>query len=136
MSARSKARKRAVEVLYEAEVRGEDPSDILAARVRRTEGPPLNPYIRALVDGVQAHRARIDDLISTYAEGWTLDRMPVVDRNILRVGAYELFWGEVPEGVAISEAVALAGELSTDESATFVNGLLGRFKQLKPQLTL
>ena len=138
MAARSKARKRALEVLYEAEIRREPPADVL---VRRAEdaGQPLaeQAFVDRLVAGVDEHRDRIDELIATYSVGWTLDRMPIVDRNILRLGAYELLWNdEVPDGVAISEAVALVTELSTDESPRFVNGLLSRLLELKPSLSL
>src|SRR5690349_16377074 len=88
-----------------------------------------------LVEGYAEHIARIDELIATYAVGWTLDRMPVVDRNILRLGAYELVWeDETPDAVVIDEAVQLAKEFSTDDSPAFVNGLLGRIKELKPSL--
>ncbi|PZG15411.1 transcription antitermination factor NusB [Nonomuraea aridisoli] len=136
MSARGKARRRALDILFESELRGEDPLKILAERVARQE-PPVNEYTSTIVEGVARHRTRIDELITTYAEGWTLDRMPAVDRNLLRGGTYELLWMPgVPEGVVISEWVHLAGELSTDESPQFVNGLLARFKQLKPSLTL
>lgn len=139
MAARSKARKRALEILYEAEVRGDKPVDVLDRRVRQAAGQLLveQAFVERLVDGVVAHRERIDELITTYAVGWTLDRMPVVDRNVLRLGAWELLWSdEVPEGVAISEAVALVTELSTDESPRFVNGLLSRLLELKPSLSL
>ncbi|SDI05337.1 transcription antitermination factor NusB [Nonomuraea jiangxiensis] len=136
MSARGKARRRALDILFEAELRGEDPLTVLAERVERQD-PPVNEYTSAIVEGVGKQRARIDELITTYSEGWTLDRMPAVDRNLLRGGTYELLWMPgVPEGVVISEWVHLAGELSTDESPQFVNGLLARFKQLKPSLTL
>ena len=136
MSARSKARQRALEILFEGELRGMPALDVLARRVA-TASPPLNQYAATLVEGVHARLERIDELLATYAVGWTLDRMPAVDRNILRIGAYELLWcDDVPDGVAISEAVALARELSTDESPTFVNGLLSRLQQLKPSLTL
>jgi N utilization substance protein B len=138
VAARSKARRRALEVLYEAEIRGEPPSDVLARRVEQAEQPLAEQaFAERLVDGVAAHRERIDELIATYSVGWTLDRMPMVDRNILRLGAYELLWSdEVPDGVAISESVALATELSTDESPRFVNGLLSRLLELKPSLSL
>ncbi|GGP07972.1 transcription antitermination factor NusB [Nonomuraea glycinis] len=136
MSARGKARRRALDILFEAEARTEDPIKILGERVERKD-PPVNEYTSAIVEGVARHAARIDELITTYSEGWTLDRMPAVDRNLLRGGTYELLWmPDVPEGVVISEWVHLAAELSTDESPQFVNGLLARFKQLKPSLTL
>ncbi|HEY3681697.1 MAG TPA: transcription antitermination factor NusB [Streptosporangiaceae bacterium] len=136
MSARSKARQRALEILFEADVRDVPAPDVLKRRVE-TSSPPLNPYATTLIEGVGAHLERIDELLATYAVGWTLDRMPAVDRNILRIGAFELLWAaDVPDGVAISESVALARELSTDESPTYVNGLLSRLQQLKPSLTL
>jgi transcription antitermination protein NusB len=136
MSARGKARRRALDILFEAEARSQDPLSVLAERLERAE-PPVNEYTATIVEGVCRHQARIDELITTYAEGWTLDRMPAVDRNLLRGGTYELLWmPDVPEGVVISEWVSLASELSTDESPQFVNGLMARFKQLKPSLAL
>jgi transcription antitermination protein NusB len=132
--ARSKARKRALDILFEAELRGEPVLDLLAERVAMGS-PPVSAYAAELVRGVTAHSARIDELIAAHAEGWTLDRMPAVDRNVLRIGVYELFWApDVPDGVAISEAVALAADLSTDASPAFVNGLLARLMELKPTL--
>jgi transcription antitermination protein NusB len=138
VAARSKARRRALEVLYEAEVRGEPASGVLERRSAEASQPLAEQaFVERLVAGVEEHRERIDELIATYSVGWTLDRMPMVDRNILRLGAYELLWNdEVPDGVAISEAVALATELSTDESPRFVNGLLSRLLELKPSLSL
>jgi transcription antitermination protein NusB len=136
MTARSKARKRALDVLFEAEIRGEPVLELLALRTDEAS-PPVSPYAVALVRGVQEHREQIDRLLAAHAQGWTLDRMPAVDRNILRIGTYELLWADaVPDAVAISEAVQLAGELSTDDSAGFVNGLLGRLLELKPTLAL
>ncbi|GIH68209.1 transcription antitermination factor NusB [Sphaerimonospora thailandensis] len=136
MSARGKARRRALDVLFEAEARRESPLSVLAERVERSD-PPVNEYTSKIVEGVVRHLERVDELISTYSEGWTLERMPAVDRNILRAGTFEMLWSDdVPEGVVISEWVHLAGELSTDESPQFVNGLLARFKQLKPSLSL
>ncbi len=138
MAARSKARRRALEVLYEAEMRGEPPVDVLDRRTRQAEHRLAEQdFLDRLVTGVSAQRERIDELIATYAVGWTLDRMPTVDRNVLRLGVYELLWcDDVPDGVAVSEAVALATELSTDESPRFVNGLLSRLAELKPSLSL
>ncbi len=136
MSARGKARKRALDMLFEAEQRGVPARDLLATRLADPE-PPVNPYTAQLVDGVLDHSERIDELLTTYAQGWTLDRMPAVDRNVLRLGVYELLWSDdVPDAVAISEAVGLARSLSTDESPAFVNGLLARILELKPQLTI
>lgn len=136
MSARGKARRRALEVLYAADIRGQPSLEVLAERSAQ-EGPPIPEYAAELVRGVQAHRARIDELLAANAEGWSLARMPPVDRNVLRIGAFELLWGEgIPDAVAISEAVALAGELSTEASPSFVNGLLARLLELKPTLAL
>jgi transcription antitermination protein NusB len=133
-SARSKARKRALDILFEAELRGLPVLDLLAERITMGS-PPVPPYAADLVRGVTVHRARIDELIGRYAEGWTLDRMPAVDRNVLRIGIYELLGADdVPDGVAISEAVLLARDLSTDASPAFVNGLLARIADLKPSL--
>jgi N utilization substance protein B len=127
--ARRKARKRAVDVLYESEMRGADTLDVLRDRVERAE-PPISPYSRTLVEGVVEHQARIDELISDYAADWTLDRMPPVDRNILRVAVFELLWcDDIDMPVAINEAVELAKSLSTDDSPRFVNGLLGRLAE-------
>jgi transcription antitermination protein NusB len=124
--ARSKARKRALDILYEAELRGLVPAHVLGERTIAGD-PPVPAYAAALVEGVVTHLARIDELLVTYAVGWRLDRMPPVDRNVLRIGTYELLWAEeVPDGVAIAEAVALARSLSTEDSPRFVNGLLAR----------
>ena len=136
MAARSKARKRALDILYEAEVREVPVLDLLTERITLGD-PPVSEYAADLVRGVTVNRERIDELIATHAEGWTLDRMPPVDRNILRIGVYELFWADdVPDGVVISEAVELASDLSTDASPVFVNGLLARLADLKPTITL
>jgi len=142
VSARSKARKRALDILYEAEIKGQPVLDLLAERsaaggAALAGGLPVSGYAAELVRGVHAHSGRIDQLLARYAQGWTLDRMPPVDRNILRIGAYELLWrSDVPDGVALSEAVLLARDLSTDESPAFVNGLLARLLELKPDLDL
>jgi transcription antitermination protein NusB len=136
MPARSKARKRALDLLFEAEVRAIPVLDLLAERTAAAD-PPVPDYAAALVRGVHEHGAQIDELLAAYSQGWALARMPAVDRNVLRIGAYELLWrDEVPDAVAISEAVALAGELSTDDSPGFVNGLLGTLLQVRPTLTL
>lgn len=139
MAARSKARKRAFQILFEADQRGADVQTVLAdwMRLARTDPrqPPVGEYTMQLVEGYAQSAARIDELLSTYSVGWTLDRMPVVDRGILRLGVYELLWvDDVPDAVAIDEAVQLAKEFSTDESPGFINGLLGRLKELKPTL--
>ena len=134
MPARSKARKRALDLLYEAEMRGEPVLELLGQRAAEAS-PPVVPYAAQLVRGVQEHRERIDELLAAHAEDWTLDRMPAVDRNILRIGTYELLWADdVPDGVAISEAVQLARSLSTEASPAFVNGLLARLLELKRSL--
>ena len=134
--ARSKARKRALDVLYEAGQRRVDALGTLRERLAQSD-PPVPEYAVTLVEGVVAHQSRIDELLATYAEEWTLDRMPPVDLAILRIGAFELLWcADVPDAVAISEAVELASSLSTDESPGFVNGLLGRLLQLKPSLAV
>jgi N utilization substance protein B len=126
MAARSKARKRAVDVLYESDVRGVDSLSTLRDRVALAD-PPVNDYTVSLVEGAQEHRARIDEILTAYAEGWTIERMPGVDRAVLRLGVYELLWREdVPDAVVIDEAVELAKSLSTDESPRFVNGVLAR----------
>jgi N utilization substance protein B len=132
VAARSKARKRALDVLFEAELRGLPVLGLLAERMSLGE-QPTPEYAAEIVRGVQAHRDEIDKLMADNAVGWTLERMPAVDRNVLRIGVWELLWADdVPDGVAISEAVALAQDLSTDGSPAFVNGLLAKVKQLKP----
>jgi N utilization substance protein B len=134
MGARSKARKRALDLLYAADLRGEPATDTLDRTVEEGAGPS-NDYTVTLVRGVVEHQARLDDLLSTYSEGWTLDRMPAVDRNVLRIGLWELLYADdVPDEVAISEAMALVRELSTDESPPFVNGILGNLQRNKATL--
>jgi transcription antitermination protein NusB len=132
--ARSKARKRALDVLFEAEQRDIPVLGLLAERLSLGE-TPTPEYAAELVRGVAAHSEQIDSLIAENAEGWTLDRMPAVDRNVLRLGVYELLWADgVPDPVAISEAVLLARDLSTDGSPAFVNGLLAKILELKPTI--
>ncbi len=131
MSARSKARKRALDVLFESEQRGVDVLETLAGRLADAE-PPVAEFTVELVEGVVAHRDRIDELLTTYSHGWSLDRMPAVDRAVLRLGTFELLWrDDVPDAVVVDQAVELARSLSTDESPAFVNGLLGRLVDLK-----
>jgi len=126
VGARSKARKRALDILFESELRGLPPGGTLDEH-RSAAGSPLNEYTLTLVEGVVERLGDIDEAISAYSSGWPLERMPVVDRNILRIGVYELrYVDSVPQAVALSEAVALARELSTDESPAFVNGLLAK----------
>jgi transcription antitermination protein NusB len=134
VAARSKARKRALDILFEAEMRNESALAVLDARLIQAE-PPVSSYAAELVRGVQAHRGQIDELLGKNSRGWTLERMPAVDRNVLRIGAFELMWGiGIPAGVAISEAVLLAQELSTDASPAFVNGLLARLLEIRPSV--
>jgi N utilization substance protein B len=136
MAARSKARKRALDILFESEQRGLPTLQLLSERQSVGE-VPVQPYAAELVRGVATHSDRIDELISWNQVDWTMERLPAVDRNVLRIGVYELLWaGDVPDGVAISEAVALAQDLSTDNSPTFVNGVLARIKAEKPTLSL
>jgi N utilization substance protein B len=139
VAARNKARKRAFQILFEAEQRGAAPKTVMAdwIRLARTDDrqPPVTEYTMQLVEGYAAHAARIDELLAGHSVGWTLDRMPAVDRNVLRLGTYELIWeDDVPDAVVVDEAVELAKEFSTDESPSFVNGLLGRLLELKPTL--
>ncbi|KGN32489.1 transcription antitermination protein NusB [Knoellia sinensis KCTC 19936] len=135
MAARTKSRRRAIDLLFEAEQRKVNAGELLKERLAApvTEAP-LNEFTADLVSGVVDNWNQINDLLTTYSQGWTLERMPAVDRAILRVGAFEVLYSEVPEGVAISEAVALATELSTDDSPKFVNGLLARLAEVKPTL--
>jgi N utilization substance protein B len=132
--ARSRARKRALDILYAAELRGEDAVDALARAEDAGEGPS-NPYTGFLVRGVGDHRARIDELLTEYSQGWALNRMPAVDRSALRIGVFELLWAEdVPDAVAVDEAVSLVRELSTDDSPGFVNGVLGAMLRKKDEI--
>jgi transcription antitermination protein NusB len=133
---RRKSRRRALDVLYQADLRTLPIATVLADTLARMgPGKPDHmSYAVDLVEGVDAHQARIDELISSYAEGWTLERMPVVDRNLCRIAIFELLCrDDIDDAVAISEAVALAEELSTDESPRFVNGLLDRIAQYTPR---
>lgn len=134
MSARTKARKRALDMLFQADVRGERLSAVVHAEAQRASGEPDRMaswlYAREIVDGVDDHRDEIDELIATYAQGWTLERMPNIDRALLRLASWEILHNaEVPAAVAIDEAVELAKELSTEDSGRFVNGVLGRIAE-------
>ncbi|BBX92966.1 MULTISPECIES: transcription antitermination factor NusB [Mycolicibacterium] len=136
---RHQARKRAVDLLFEAEARGLTPEAVADGRAALAEDQadvtPLNPYTVSVARGVTEHAAHIDDLISAHLQGWTLERLPAVDRAILRVAVWELLHAEdVPEPVAVDEAVELAKELSTDESPGFVNGVLGQVMLVTPQI--
>lgn len=136
---RHQARKRAVDVLFEAEARGLTSADVAEARnalaQTQSDVSPLNPYTVTVARGVTEHSAHIDDLISSHLHGWTLDRLPAVDRAILRVAVWELLHADdVPEPVAVDEAVELAKQLSTDDSPGFVNGVLGQVMLVTPQI--
>ena len=134
MSARSKARKRALDLVFAAEARGKAPGDFLADEIEAGE-VPTNDYTVTLVRGVAEHGTRIDELLTTYAEGWSLARMPAVDRNVLRLAVFEVLWvDDVPDAVAVSEALNLVRDLSTDESPSFVNGVLGNIVRDKDRL--
>lgn len=139
MSARTKARKRAIDAIYAADLRKVSPNQLLAEVAGlvadRQNQDEIFGYAKVIVDGVIEHHDEIDDLLDTYSQGWSLERMPNVDRAILRVATWEiLFNDEVPDGVAISEAVAAAKDLSTDDSGAFINGLLGRISATKTAL--
>lgn len=136
---RHQARKRAVDLLFEAEARGSTPAQVADARAALAqtspEVDPLHPYTEVVARGVTGHTAHIDDLISSHLQGWTLARLPAVDRAILRVAVWELLHADdVPEPVAVDEAVELAKELSTDDSPGFVNGVLGQIMLVTPQI--
>jgi N utilization substance protein B len=135
MSARRKARKRALDILFEADLRGVDALSILT--VRPADELSAGDYVSILVQGVSSHREKIDELIHTYAEGWDMDRMPAIDRNLLRIALYEILWElELNDQIAVSEAVELAQELSTKDSASYINGILGRVITLKSLISL
>ena len=140
MSARSKARKQALDLLYETDIRGTNLVETLISRDVPAEGPdarPIRDYTKELVNGVSDNRRKIDELITTYAQGWDMDRLPNVDRNILRLAIYEILWAaDIPDSVAIDEALSLAKELSTDDSSGFIHGVLGRISSLKENLSL
>ena len=132
MPARRKARKRALDVLYEADLRDLPPAQVLVSYLDRIEKPRPDhlDYTIGLIEGVAHNLDRIDELLASYAEGWTLDRMPVVDRNLARIAVYELLYvPEIDDPVAITEAVELAKQMSTDDSPRFLNGLLGRIAE-------
>ncbi len=135
MSARSKARKRALDFLYEADIK-----NVLAADLFKTRGSAelsQEPYVLTLITGVADHLSKIDELIITYAQGWDMDRMPPIDRNILRLAIFEILWeADVDPKVACDEAVELAKSLSTDESASYINGVLGRIVKLKDSIAI
>lgn len=135
MSARSKARKQALDILYESDIRSTDALATLAARDIEEEGPdarPIREFTRELISGVTTNKRKIDELIATYAQGWDMDRLAAVDRNILRLGIYEIVYNDdLADGIAIDEAITLAKDLSTDDSANFIHGLLGKISSIK-----
>jgi N utilization substance protein B len=136
VSTRSKARKAALDLLYEGDIRNRSATELLNTRKNELEYL-IREYTEFLVAGVVEKRERLDEIISMRAKDWDLDRMPVVDRNILRLGTFELLWGnDLPEGVAISEAVELAKTLSTEDSATYINGVLAAISEIKASLSL
>jgi N utilization substance protein B len=140
VSARSKARKQALDLLYESDIRGADALKTLELRDIPEDGPdarPIREYTRDLIFGVVDNRRKIDELIMTYAQGWDMDRLPAVDRNILRIGIFEILWSTaVPTSVAIDEALNLAKELSSDESSKYIHGVLGRIASLKDSISI
>jgi len=140
VSARSKARKQALDLLYETDIRGTNLVETLIARDVPAEGPdarPIRDYTRELVNGVSENRRKIDELITTYAQGWDMDRLPAVDRNILRLGIFEILWSSaVPTSVAIDEALMLAKELSSDDSSKYIHGVLGRIASIKDTISI
>ncbi len=139
MSARSKARKQALDILYESDIRSSDALATLSSRDVVEDGPdarPIREFTRELISGVVEHKRKIDELIATYAQGWDMDRLAAVDRNILRLGLYEILWSEdLADGIAIDEALTLAKDLSTEDSATFIHGLLGRISSIKDSIS-
>lgn len=140
MSARSKARKQTLDLLYEADIRGASAADLLALRDIVEDGPdarPIRDFTKVLIAGITENRRKIDELIATYAQGWDMDRLPAVDRNILRLGIYEIVWStDLADGIAIDEALTLAKELSTDESAGYIHGVLGRISSIKESIAI
>ncbi|MCX6450152.1 MAG: transcription antitermination factor NusB [Actinobacteria bacterium] len=135
MSARGKARKRALDFLFEADLRSTSALELLTSRpaLELSEGG----YVQILISGVIEHSRKIDELITTYAQGWDMDRMPAVDRNIMRIALFEILWSQdVDDQVAASQAVAIAQEYSTEDSAKYINGVLGRIIALKPSFAL
>ena len=140
MSARSKARKQALDLLYEADIRGTSAAVLLEQRDTTEDGPdarPIRDFTKELIAGVTENKRKIDELITTYAQGWDMDRLPAVDRNILRLGIYEIVWNaDLDDGIAIDEALILAKELSTDESAGYIHGVLGRISSIKESIAI
>jgi transcription antitermination protein NusB len=140
VSARSKARKHTLDLLYESDIRSSDLLELLSLRDVVKEGVdarPIREYTRLLVEGVHLNKRKIDELISTYAQGWDMDRLAAVDRNILRLGIFEILWQDgIDDAIVIDEALTLAQSLSTEESAGFIHGVLGRIVSIKASLAL
>ncbi len=138
MSARSKARKQALDLLYEADIRGSSALELLQSRDVIEDGPdarPIRDFTKELISGISTNSRKIDELITTYAQGWDMDRLPAVDRNILRLAIYEIVWcADLADGIAIDEALTLAKELSTDESAGYIHGVLGKISSIKESI--
>jgi N utilization substance protein B len=140
VSARSKARKQALDLLYEADIRGSSALELLQSRDIAEDGPdarPIREFTKELISGVSENTRKIDELITTYAQGWDMDRLPAVDRNILRLAIYEIVWStDLADGIAIDEALTLAKELSTDESAGYIHGVLGKISSIKESIPI
>jgi transcription antitermination protein NusB len=140
VSARSKARKQALDLLYEADIRGGSALEFLQSRDEIEDGPdarPIREFTKELIGGIAENSRKIDELITIYAQGWDMDRLPAVDRNILRLAIYEIVWStELADGIAIDEALTLAKELSTDESAGYIHGVLGKISSIKESIPL
>jgi N utilization substance protein B len=138
VSARSKARKQALDLLYEADIRGNSALELLQSRDVIEDGPdarPIREFTKELISGISTNSRKIDELITTYAQGWDMDRLPAVDRNILRLAIYEIVWSaDLADGIAIDEALTLAKELSTDESAGYIHGVLGKISSIKESI--
>jgi N utilization substance protein B len=135
MAARSKARKRALDFLYEADIKNVSANELFSKR--GASELSQEPYVGEVISGVTEHIGKIDELIMTYAQGWDMDRMPPIDRNILRIALFEILWGnEIPIEVAADEAVELGKSLSTDESSAYINGVLGRIIKIKDSIAI
>ncbi|MBM3655541.1 MAG: transcription antitermination factor NusB [Actinobacteria bacterium] len=136
MSGRSKARKAALDLLYEGDIRRSNAGDLLSKKITEMEYE-AREFTKELLEGIELNRRKIDELITTYAQGWDMDRMPVLDRNILRIAIFELLWSEsVPVGVVISEALELASNFSTEESSKYINGVLSKVLEIRSDLLL
>jgi N utilization substance protein B len=135
MAARSKARKRALDFLYEADIKNISAKELF--NQRGASELSQEPYVGELISGVTEHLAKIDELIITYAQGWDMDRMPPIDRNILRIAIFEILWGnQIPQEVAADEAVELGKSLSTDESSAYINGVIGKIIKIKDSIAI